>query len=330
MVDLSKKRVIMIHGLASKPPAADVHALWSKCLIENIRVDNRDLAAALRASPECLRHAYWADETPHHIHDDRGYVRKLGVQVDKVIAARKRARGAFHVGRGDQVKAFIKSRGLDLVNVFSRALTIKDNVMKSYLEETRLYCEDQYIADRIRRPLEEELMSAWDDGCEVALLSHSMGTFISFDVLWRFSHRAVKPWSKYRNKRVQLFATMGSPLADSEIRKVLFANHHGGKGKRMYPTNIDRWHNYACLGDVVSHEHDFDEDFFKEMRRLRILPSNPRHRAIDYSNLQNPFEVVTHSGNRKSPKRNPHKSYGYLVQPRLGTWVADFLRGKLK
>jgi hypothetical protein len=40
--------------------------------------------------------------------------------------------------------------------------------------------------------------------------------------------------------------------------------------------------------------------------------------------------VVSHGDNRGSEKRNPHKSYGYLVQPKLGTWLADFLLGRLR
>ena len=90
------------------------------------------------------------------------------------------------------------------------------------------------------------------------------------------------------------------------------------------------WHNYTCLGDVVSHEHDFERDFFSEMKRLKLLPKQPKHRAIDYSNLHNPFEVVSHGADRGSEKRNPHKSYGYLVQPNLGTWLADVLLGQLR
>jgi len=39
--------------------------------------------------------------------------------------------------------------------------------------------------------------------------------------------------------------------------------------------------------------------------------------------------VVTHAGNRKKEKRNPHKSYGYLAQPRLGSWIADYLLERL-
>jgi hypothetical protein len=123
---------------------------------------------------------------------------------------------------------------------------------------------------------------------------------------------------------------MGSPLGDSAIRDLLFARYHKKGGKRQYPTNVDFWHNYACLGDVVSHQHNFENEYFKPMRELKMFPKTPEHRAIDYANLHNPFEVVTHKGNKDKEKRNPHKSYGYLVQPRLGTWLADFLLGRLE
>jgi hypothetical protein len=331
--DISKKRIIMIHGLASKPPQKSLDELWSKCIVENIRIDNPDLAKLLEGTPETFLSGYWANATPHHIEDDAGYVKKLRVQVDNVITARKRAKDKFHVGFGEQVGAFFKSKGEDLVKVLAGALTIQDEVMKTFLRETELYDEDQYIADRMREPLENALRQAWDDGCEVALLSHSMGTFISYDVLWRFSHRSEPEFSRYRRKRIKLFTTMGSPLGDGVVRDLLFARHHKGdgpKGRRQYPTNIDRWHNYACLGDVVAHRTDFERAFFHEMKKRKLLPESPKHFAIDYTKLHNPFEVVTHQGNKKKEKRNPHKSYGYLVQPRLGTWLADFLLGKLK
>ena len=322
-IDLSKKRIIMIHGLASKPRPEPLHALWSRCLVENIRLSDASLASRLGSLPEAMVHAYWADAVPHHIPDDAGYVRKLGTQVDHVIEARRRAGHRFHVKRSEILGAFFKDRGLGAIKALANALTIKDDVMKAYLRETKLYDEDQYIADRMRRPLEDELRAAWDDDCDVALLSHSMGTFIAYDALWRFSHRTAPEF-------VQMFVTMGSPLAESAVRDLLFARYHKEAGARGFPTNIDRWHNYACLGDVVSHKHDFERDFFKEMKALTLLPVRPAHRAIDYANLHNPFEVVAHHGNRTREKRNPHKSYGYLVQPRLGSWMIDFLRGNLR
>ena len=332
-IDIAKKRIIMIHGLASKPPQAVLDELWAQCLIENIRVDDKELAKVIVAAPETFLSGYWANATPHHIEDDAGYVRKLRVQVDDVIKERRRMKGKFHVGFGEKVGAFFKSRGESVVKLLAGALTIQDDVMKKYLRETELYDEDQYISDRMRRPLEDALRQAWGDGCDVALISHSMGTFISYDVLWRFSHRSEPEFKKYRRKAVQMFVTMGSPLGDGVVRDLLFARHHrkGDKrSKRQYPTNIDCWHNYACLGNVVAHHTNFEEEFFDDMQARGALPKRPKHRSIDYVKLHNPFRVVTHAGNKKNEKRNPHKSYGYLVQPRLGSWVADFLHGRLK
>ncbi len=338
-MDISKKRIIMIHGLASKPPEKDFYEQWKRCVIENIKVIDdkylkspvaKELAGRLEQNPETFVSAYWANATPHHIEDDTTYVKKLKVQIDEVIKERKRIKDKFHVGTKEKVGSFFKSRGLDLANILTSALTIKDDVMERFLRETELYNRDQYIADRMRGPLEAALRNAWKDNCDVAILSHSMGTFIAYDVLWRFSHRTIEAFKKFHNKRVQLFVTMGSPLGDSAIRGMLFSRHHKKGGKRQFPTNIDFWHNYSCLGDVVAHHNNFSDEYYEPMRKLNIFPDKPKFRAIDYTNLHNPFEVVSHSGNKEKEKRNPHKSYGYLVQPRLGSWLADFLLGRLR
>lgn len=329
-IDLSRKRIIMIHGLASKPPQSDLHEMWSSCLIENIRVDDAPLGDALERHRETVfRSAYWANATPHHLEDDEDYVTKLRVQVQNVIKARQDIKDDFHVGREEKLGAFFKDRGLDVARILVGALTVKDDVLKAYLREVDLYSSDQYIADRMRAPLENELRSAWESDCDVALLAHSMGTFIGYDVLWRFSHRNDPGFTEYRNRRVQIFTTMGSPLGDTAVRDLLFARFHEQEGIRQFPTNIDFWHNCSCLGDAVAYQNNFNSLFFEPMRSLGILPQHPVHRAIDYASLHNPFEVVEHEGNIGRERRNPHKSYGYLVQPRLGTWIADFLHGRL-
>ena len=134
--DISKKRIIMIHGLSSKPPQIVLDEFWSKCIVENIRIDNPDLAKLLVAAPETFLSGYWANATPHHIEDDTAYVNKLRVQVDNVITARRRAKDKFHVGFGEKVGSFFKAKGEDLVKVLAGALTIQDDVMKSFLRET--------------------------------------------------------------------------------------------------------------------------------------------------------------------------------------------------
>jgi len=267
---------------------------------------------------------------PHHIPDDKGYIKKLQVQVDKVIDERRAVKDRFHVGMGEKVAGFFKDRGIDLVKLLAGALTVKDDVMINFFRETELYDQDQYIADLMRAPLENALRKAWDDGREPVIVAHSMGTFIGYDVLWRFSHRKTAGFKIYNKKRVKMFITMGSPLGDPTIREMLFSKHHKAYSTRHFPTNIDFWHNYSCLGDVVAHQKNFETVFYDPMRKLKLLPKRPKFRAIDYVDLHNPFEVVTHAGNRKREKRNPHKSYGYLAQPRLGSWIADYLLDRLR
>jgi len=329
-VDFSNKKIIMIHGLGSKPPRDETHALWRKALTENIRVSHRRLAKDLDAQADVFESAYWADVIPHHIPDDAAYCLKLRAQVDKVIAERREIRDRFHVGMGEKLGSFFQDRGLDLVKLLAGALTVKDDVMTRFLRETELYDQDQYIADQIRAPLENALRRAWDEGREPVILSHSMGSFISYDVLWRFSHRRTAPFKAYNRKRLRMFVTLGSPLGDSTVRELLFASQHRNHGTRQYPTNIDFWHNYACLGDVVAHQKNFHDIFYAPMRALKLFPANKKFRSIDYVDLHNPFEVVSHAGNRKREKRNPHKSYGYLAQPRLGSWIADYLLDRLQ
>ena len=329
-VDLSNKKIIMIHGLGSKPPLDYTHHLWRKTLTENIRVSHRQLARSLDAHAEVFESAYWANVVPHHIPDDAGYCKKLHRQVDKVIDERREIKDSFHVGMKEKVGSFFKDRGIDLAKLLAGALSVKDDVMTDFFRETELYEQDQYIADQIRAPLENALRRAWDEGREPIIVAHSMGTFISYDVLWRFSHRETADFIKYNDKRVKMFITLGSPLGDATVRDLLFARHHQDHSHRRFPASIDFWHNYACLGDVVSHQKNFADIFYRPMRELKLFPSTKKFRSIDYVDLHNPFEVVSHAGNRNREKRNPHKSYGYLAQPRLGSWIADYLLDRLR
>lgn len=315
---MNNKRIIMIHGLASKPPEADVRRLWKKCIVESIKVDRPGFFDGVNetALDDIFRMVYWANDIPSHLEDEPAYVGKLDAAVDAVIEERKDKGDGFHVGLGDKFKAFFKDIAIDAVYTLTTALTVKDDVAKGILEEVRLYSEDQYIADKVRNSLEDELRDAWDNNKEVVLVSHSMGTFIAYDVLWRFSHRNTEGYKKFRNNKVKFFITMGSPLGENVVQDILFAKRYKKEGKRSYPNNIDHWHNYACLGDVVAHDSTLKDDFFKEMHKLKILP---KENARDYEKLYNPFKKPS------DKKQNPHKSYGYLVQPKLSKWLVEFL-----
>lgn len=324
MVDINKLTIVFVHGLASKPPTADLHRLWKKAFIENIRIDSKSLANELEANQDIFQSAYWANAIPDHIEDTADYVADLNKSVNKVIGIRRREKNQMHITSDGWVKSKAKKFGLSIVDALGSALTIKDNVIEKYMREVRLYKNDQFIAEQIRRPLEDILTAAWDKKHKVVLISHSMGTFISYDVLWKYSHRSEDKYTKYRDNKIDYFITMGSPLGDEQLRDFMLIerwkkapeSEKADERNRLYPLNIKQWHNFSAYGDVVCHDSTLDDDFFADMKKY-VRPYRSGE-LRDYTKLYNPFE------NAEGDK-NPHKSYGYLIQPKLSEKFKEFM-----
>ena len=303
--------IIGVHGLATKPPAKLLAYQWSRCLWENLRhfapgaLDGIDEAAFRQ---EIFRMVYWANEIPDHLEDDEDWCFLVEQNLEAYLATWRD--GPVHVAKGGLAKLG-KKLLMGTVDMLARAITIKDRVVESRFDEIKLYRQDQFIAQNVRRLLEAELRAAWAAGKQVILLTHSMGSFVAYDVLWELSHRT--PKQSPPPGRVALFVTMGSPLADSTIRDTLLGNRYQRESARHYPTLIDAWHNYSAAGDVVCHDSTLGDDFHAEMQKLGALPSSA-YAARDYVNLYNAFkEPAGHV--------NPHSIYGYLLQPKLGTWL---------
>ena len=311
-MNLSKYKIIFIHGLASKPPQEVLLDRWRRCLVENIKLYDKELAKEMESNADDLFHmAYWANVIPDHIEDDPKATEGL---VERVIELRKKEGDNFHVPLDrERFKDFWINKGLDAVNIIANVLRVKDEVAKKKLEELRLYWDDQYMAFRIRQKLEDPLREALNEGRDVAVIGHSMGTFVTYDVLWRFSHHreAQDMWGK----RVKLFVTMGSPLGDEMIKAHLLGKRYGYEERRGLLTNIDYWVNLAALGDIVSHDASLTDDF-RKMIEDKLLKD-----FRDYRGLYNPYR------NRKG-EVNPHKSYGYLLQPKLAKTMLRFF-GKI-
>ncbi len=312
-------RIIMIHGLASKPPDEVVHELWRHALIENVRVDSRLLAGDMERNESLFRSAYWANAVPDHIEDGPAYVRKLRVAVEEAIALRRLSGEHLHIKKRGWLKAQATKFGIEIVNMLGTALTIKDDVIRERTREVELYRGDQSVGDRIRDPLERALREAWDDSSirRVMIVSHSMGTFITYDVLWRFSYRSEPRYRKYRRRKVEHLITMGSPLGDNKLREFMLIHRWKKEGERYFPTNLESWHNYSAHGDIVCHDGRLRNDLFDPMERH--VGGFPEDALRDYVHLYNPYRTTT--GNW-----NPHKSYGYLIQPKLSYNLRWFFR----
>lgn len=321
-------RIIFIHGLAAKPNSDDLLRLWKKALIEGVRESDEPLAEEMESAEDLFRFAYWANAMPDHIEDSQHSVEEMEISVDNVIAERREEGDDLHISARGWVGAKARKFGVKALNAVATALTMKEAVIDEHAREVFLYHSDQYTADRMRASLEKSLTDAWDANQRIILVSHSMGTFLAYDVLWRFSHRSEDAYRKHKDQSVDLFITMGSPLGDRTLRGYMLIDRwkdapessDDSIRRRYYPTNIDMWKNFSAYGDVVCHDSDLNDDFFDGLKEVFDGKYGPKSLA-DYVKLYNPYV-------NPQEKRNPHKSYGYLVQPKLSQNLIRFFRGE--
>jgi pimeloyl-ACP methyl ester carboxylesterase len=169
-------------------------------------------------------------------------------------------------------------------------------------EATRYLRNRDGIGVAIRALLRAELDAAWAAGDRVLVIGHSLGSVIAYDTLWDLSNEAA-------GGRVDLFVTIGSPLATRFIRRRL--RGAGVEGAAAYPRNIRRWVNLSARGDTTALKPRV-KPFFYEMLDLGLTES-----IEDHADLENYF--------RGSIGLNAHESYGYLAQRTLAEIVGDWL-----
>jgi hypothetical protein len=195
-----------------------------------------------------------------------------------------------------------------LAHVIGDAVPILGRRLAQPATRAQMHDATRYLRDRdgtgtaIRALVRAELDAAWTARERVLVIGHSLGSVIAYDVLWDLSNEG-------SGERVDLFITMGSPLATRFIRRRLRASAVGGAA--AYPRNIRRWVNLSARGDTTALQPRV-KPFFREMLDLGLTES-----IEDYAGLENYF--------RGSIGLNAHEAYGYLAQRTLadllGTWL---------
>jgi hypothetical protein len=178
--------------------------------------------------------------------------------------------------------------------------------LKATLQDTRRYFKNQQnVATRIRQMLIDSLSRAWNDGCRIILMAHSLGSVIAFDVLWELSRRRVC------EIRIDRFVTIGSPLGLNFFQhRILGA---GEPEETRYPDNIRRWDNLSAIGEMTALDRVFADDF-KSMLDMGLVES-----ITDHPDLINYF--------RGPEGLNVHKCYGYMANEQTGAVIADCWQG---
>ncbi len=199
----------------------------------------------------------------------------------------------------------------DLAHMFgpvSSVTGLTTYAVKRMFPDFGAYLTSRRWASQIRARLQGRLKRALARGDEVALVSHSMGCVVSYDVLWKLSrlheHRTV------HDRKVSLWLTLGCPLGEKTIRDELYDSNEPEDG--MYPSNVHNWVNIAAHDDFVARDGTVADDFRKMVERGLI------GRIKDLSRIYT-FWI----GSKGS---NPHKSYGYLNHPTVARVLARWIR----
>ncbi|BCO20034.1 hypothetical protein KUC3_28910 [Alteromonas sp. KC3] len=302
------KKIIFIHGRAIKPKKDELEKLWHAAVTHGLE---RDFGpeAAQRFEGVAKEFVYYY----HHWNtiSQKGYEEPQSrwaalehlKSFGKSDFNKNNYKEIARLGSLKEALADTFSATLGVLGVAEPLISLVAPDMEHYFNG------DSYYGSDARYELTKVLKRAFDDGDDVMLVSHSLGTMISFDNLWKFSH-----YSEYRNKygknkRIELFVTMGSPLGDENIKKRLKGAKNENEHK--YPTNIKRWVNFSAEDDYISHDSKIDNDY-KGMKELGLLPN-----GIE--------DVFIYNLNLRNNKSNPHGSSGYLIHPKFAELMNDWL-----
>jgi hypothetical protein len=316
-IEQRQRTVIVVHGGGFKPSQEDLAKLWHDALAAGLTRDYAKRGGGGLLDDVRLELAYYGDLANAHLE-------RVGKGIDPVLdledrrrdlrrlmavpSKKKFRRTHYETLPGKTaLKEFIADMTAPLLNLFGlagRALERTTPVLAAYLADT----------GEFRQACEQRLMNvlapALARGDDILLLSHSMGSVMAYDVLWRLTHETeggTAPPGAAAG-RIHTWISFGSPLANSYVKRHL-------RGARLapekrYPNNVMNWFNLSAEDDFHCHDKTVADDFAVMLRRQII--SQIRDYRI--------YNLAVRYG-----RSNPHNSLGYLVHPRMTVLVYDWL-----
>lgn len=294
-------RIIYVPGMKPKP-APEVHRReLMRALDFGLRAARPEAADLLAAHAERFELVAWTFSFYGRHRDielDMPGIEALYAQPEPSAAERSQIDGL-----GRRLLRWWHLAG-DSVPILSRLLARP--ALRETLAEVERYRDDvDGVGTQSRSMLKQALVRSWERAERVLLIGHSLGSVICYDALWELSRR------EHVAGRVDLFATLGSPLATRFIR----AHLRGADcaGAERFPANIRRWTNFSARGELTA-LHPRLEPYFGG-----IVEAGLAERLEDHTGLYNHF--------RTDSRINVHKSYGYLANREVaecfGAWLLE-------
>ena len=302
-LDLSRSRIIFVPGMKPKPPEEIHRRELLRAMLAGIGRVDRELADRLSRQQEIFELVSWT----YQFH---GSYRDIGLDLPGIEHAISAAEpSAEDIDEIDSLNRRVQ-RWVHVVGdafPFLIRWVAKPDVRLTMAEARRYLSDRDAVATAIRNQLAAVLAAAWQRSERIILIGHSLGSVIAYDTLWQLTHERNEPC------RIDMFLTMGSPLATRFIRRHLQGANKSGVDR--YPHNIRRWVNFSARGEMTA-IHPALEPTFGAMVQLGLLES-----LEDHTDFYNYF--------RGDTGLNVHKSYGYLVSAPVATTLAGWLREPL-
>ncbi|HUW00504.1 MAG TPA: hypothetical protein VMV88_10140 [Gallionella sp.] len=294
---MKTKQFIYVPGKNPKPEPELHRALLWRALVEGVRRADGAAADSIRAGYPQFHLVSW-NSLYYHAYKDvtldipwiDALINKHGPTQQDISDARSWNiwLSRFMLSLADHIPLLIRM--------------LPEAVRGTAREIERYFSNTDGIGSEIRGLLANTLRPMLEQQDDVLLIGHSLGSVIAYDTLWELSHReGVKG-------KVE-FLTLGSPLGLHYIQRRLLGMN--GEAEISYPELIGRWVNLSAEGDVTALNQKLKDSFYP-MLELGLVESIEDH----CHGIYNFF--------RSDAGLNCHRSYGYLVNPAVGSSIADW------
>ena len=312
-----KKHLMLTHGRNFKPAERALEELWFKAIKHGLERDGYEITLYNEIEKTFVYYGEISNK----------FLRANGASYDEDKDLQDRTECLEHLmtyesadflgtkGKGNyrnldgfaQLKEFLA----DSFGGIFEAVGLAEPLIRTFAKDVEHYWNpDSEFGSKLRWKLTEPLQKALVNGEDIFLVSHSLGSIISYDVLWKFSHYGEYKELRESENKLTTLVTLGSPLGNETVKGNLKGSRAGGI--RKYPTLIRHWENFAAEDDYISHDETLEDDY-KKMRRAKLIDSIRDHR---------PYNLAIRNG-----KPNPHHGVGYLIHPQfveiLGKWLEN-------
>ncbi len=210
-------RILFVHGRSFKPNRKDLWKVWLAATrhgiarshprkLEKFDAANKQFAYYGDISNQFLRGSY---SEAKDIADRKATLATLKQYTNQQFS--KRTYGKLP-GKTSLKEFFadVGARPLHWFGLSERAIAAVAPDMGEY------WNPDSSFGSAVRWPFTEHVRRAMDSGDRILVVAHSLGTLISWDTFWKFSYYG--EYRAYWKKSVNLWITLGSPLADETVK----------------------------------------------------------------------------------------------------------------